>query len=120
MFTRKVNDVLNNDIIDKILRFRDERDWAKFHNPKDLAISVSIEAGELLECFQWKDDNHSLSEECLEEISDEIADVYIYLLLLCDKLNIDTEQIILSKIEKNREKYPIDKSRGNSKKYNQL
>jgi NTP pyrophosphatase (non-canonical NTP hydrolase) len=110
-------------LISEILKFRDERDWKKFHNPKDLAISLNIEAGELLECFQWKNiDEVDLMLNGSEKykVEDEIADIFVYLLLLCNEINVDIIKVTLNKLKKNSEKYPIEKSKGNSKKYNQL
>lgn len=95
-------------LIDKIIQFRDERGWKPYHNEKDLAISISLEANELLENFQWKS-----SEEALklsgENIREEMADVLIYLLQLAEKMNVDLEEEVLKKIEKNALKYPINK-----------
>ncbi|MED0687950.1 nucleotide pyrophosphohydrolase [Anoxybacillus ayderensis] len=103
----------------RIIEFRDERNWKQFHNPKDLAISLSIEAGELLENFQWKSSEEAI-ESRLENIKDELADIVIYAFLLSDALEVDLEQIISNKIKKNEEKYPIEKSFGSKKKYNEL
>jgi len=103
-------------LISKILKFTQDRDWDKFHNPKDLAISISIEANELLECFQWKP-NDDLSNFDVDAIGDEIADVYVYLLMLCNKLNIDINNVANEKLEKNSIKYPIEKCKGSSAKY---
>lgn len=102
---------MNKDLINKLLKFRDERDWKQFHTPDNLAKSISVESAELLELFQWS------SQANIEELKDEMADIYIYLLLLADNLNIDLDKIADKKIEKNKEKYPISKSKGNSKKY---
>ncbi len=105
-------DFLTNELI----KFRDERDWEQFHNPKDLALAISIESGELLEHFLWKN-----SEDVkVEKIKEELADVLAYTLLLADKYKLDIEEIVLQKIKKNGEKYPIDKSKGRSDKYNEL
>lgn len=103
-------------IEDEIIKFRDDRDWAQFHNPKDLAMAISIEANELTELFLWK----KPEEAKVEKIKEELADVMIYALLLAEKYEFDIEEIILDKIKKNSDKYPIDKSKGTSKKYNQL
>jgi NTP pyrophosphatase (non-canonical NTP hydrolase) len=92
----------------------DERDWAQFHSPANLAKSISIEAGELLECFQWSD------EANLDDVRDELADVLTYCLLLSDKLGLDPDQIVLDKLEKTRAKYPVEKAKGRSTKYDQL
>ena len=102
--------------ITELKKFRDERDWDQFHNPKDLAIAISIESGELLEEFLWK----SHHDANIGNIKRELADVLAYSLLLADKYDLDPEEIILEKINENRLKYPVDKSKGTAKKYNQL
>jgi NTP pyrophosphatase (non-canonical NTP hydrolase) len=104
------------DLQKKLLDFRDERDWAQFHNAKDLALALSIEAAELNELFLWK----KPEEANIEKIKDELADVFGYVLLLADKYNLDVIEIMSSKIQKNAEKYPVDKAKGNAKKYNEL
>ena len=106
----------------KIDDFREERDWKKFHNPKDLALSLVLEATEVLEHFQWKngDQIDSHVENKKTEIGEELADVYYWLLTISSDLNIDLDKALDEKIEKNRAKYPIDKSKGNSKKYTEL
>jgi NTP pyrophosphatase (non-canonical NTP hydrolase) len=111
-----------DDVLARIRQFRDARDWLQFHNPKDLAVSISIEAAELLEEFQWKsaDESRRHAAENRERVADEIADVAIYLLELTDVLGIDLAAAIHSKLDKNEKKYPVEKSRGNSKKYNEL
>ncbi len=93
-------------LVQKIDDFRDERNWRPHHNPKDLAISLSIEASELLEAFQWRTSEEAW-EENQENIKEEIADVLIYALTLCSELNIDVEEIVVDKIRKNGEKYPL-------------
>ncbi|MBR3269844.1 nucleotide pyrophosphohydrolase [Candidatus Saccharibacteria bacterium] len=98
----------------EIRKFNEERDWDQFHSPENLAKSISIEAGELLECFQW---NNNFDKQ---EVCEELADVFNYCFQLADKLNVDPEKIILEKLEKTREKYPIDKAKGKSTKYNKL
>ncbi|NLD17630.1 MAG: nucleotide pyrophosphohydrolase [Tissierellia bacterium] len=107
------------DVLKEILEFRDDREWKQYHNAKDLAISISLEASELLEIFQW-----TPSEEAVEnrskEIKEEIADVLIYTMLLANDLNIDLEEIILEKLKVNGEKYPIEKARGSKDKYTDL
>ena len=106
----------------KIRMFRDERKWMQFHNPKNLAISISIEAAELLEHFQWRtfeeSDKHSVDAK--DQIADEIADVAIYLIELCDNLSIDLESAINAKLDKNAAKYPVERSCGSAKKYSDL
>ncbi|MCO5950496.1 nucleotide pyrophosphohydrolase [Mucilaginibacter flavidus] len=99
-----------------LLDFRDERDWAQFHNAKDLALALSIEAAELNELFLWK----KPEDANIEKIKDELADVFGYVLLLADKYNLDLIEIMTRKIQKNAEKYPVDKAKGNAKKYNEL
>lgn len=103
-------------LTDQLLAFRDERDWEQFHNPKDLAIALSIEASELLESFLWK----SSEEADLEKIKEELADVFAYSLLLAKSCGLDVSQIVESKIAKNHEKYPVEKSKSSSKKYTEI
>ena len=98
----------------RIKKFNTDRDWDQFHSPDSLAKSVAIEAGELLECFQWN------NEYDLESLTDEIADVYVYLLDLCNKIGVDLIDITEKKMDKNELKYPVDKAKGNSKKYTQF
>lgn len=107
------------ELMNRINQFRDERDWRKFHNEKDLAISISLEASELLELFQWKK-SEEVVEKSLQEIREELADVFIYSFMMADNLNLDVEEIIKSKLELNEQKYPVEKSRGSNKKYNEL
>jgi NTP pyrophosphatase (non-canonical NTP hydrolase) len=95
-------------MIEKITQFRDERGWLPFHNEKDLVISISLEANELLENFQWKSSEEAL-ESSAENIKEEMADVLIYLLQLADKMDIDLEEEVFKKMEKNAIKYPINK-----------
>ena len=99
-----------------------ERDWDQFHTPENLAIAPRVEASELLEHFQWTDEKclEQITPAKLEEIGQEAADVLLYLVRLADKLNIDLIQAALHKVNRNAEKYPVDKARGNSKKYTQL
>lgn len=100
----------------ELLKFRDARDWEQFHNPKDLAIALSIEAGELLEQFLWK----KPEDASIDKIKEELADVFAFGLLLAEKLGLDPEEIILEKIQRNGEKYPVDRARGRATKYNEL
>ena len=102
-------------IMEEIKEFNEERDWDKFHSPENLAKSISIEAGELLECFQWNGESYNK-----EDVYEELADVFTYCIQLAMKLNIDPEEIILKKLDKTRKKYPIDKAKGVSTKYNKL
>jgi NTP pyrophosphatase (non-canonical NTP hydrolase) len=103
-------------LIQKLIQFRDERDWAQFHNPKDLALAISIESGELLESFLWK----NVEEANREKVKEELADILSYALLLADKYGFDVSEIITEKININAEKYPVAKAKGNAKKYNEL
>jgi NTP pyrophosphatase (non-canonical NTP hydrolase) len=105
-----------SELIQEIVKFRDERDWGQFHNSKDLALALSVESSELLELFLWKG-NEDFKHDRLKE---ELADVLMYALLLAYKHDLNIEEIVLDKIKKNAEKYPIDKSKGNSTKYNEL
>ena len=100
--------------IDKINKFRDDRDWRKFHNEKDLAISISIEASELLELFQWKE-SKEVTSKSLGRIKEELADVLIYSFMLADNLQLDVEKIIEDKLVDNNRKYPVKLSKGNNK-----
>ncbi|WP_296866354.1 nucleotide pyrophosphohydrolase [uncultured Methanobrevibacter sp.] len=103
-----------DDIKKELLMFQKERDWKKFHTPENLAKSISIEAAELLEHFQWQ------KEYDENEVADELADVLIYCLYMADAMDFDVKEIILNKMEKNALKYPVDKSKGNAKKYTEL
>lgn len=108
-----------NDIADihaALAEFTEKRDWNQFHNPKDLAIAISIEANELLELFLWK----SAEEADREKIKQELADVLSFSFLLAKKYDLDIKQIILDKISLNNKKYPVDKARGTAKKYDEL
>ena len=106
--------MVSKETIESLRQFVAERDWGKFHTPENLAKSISIEAAELLECFQWQPDGNR------EEIADELADVVTYCILLGEKYGFDLESIVASKISKNAEKYPVSKSRGVSTKYDRL
>lgn len=108
--------MIDKSTVEKLLKFRDERDWEQFHNSKDLAVALSIEASELLEVFLWKK-NEDFNKDKLEE---ELADVFMYGLLLANKNNIDINTIILKKLQRNSEKYPVEKARGKSNKYDEL
>ena len=102
-------------IMNEIKQFNEERDWGQFHTPENLAKSISIEAGELLECFQWNSEEYNK-----EEVSEELADVFTYCIQMAMKLEVDPEEIILKKLEKTKKKYPIEKAKGVSTKYNKL
>jgi len=109
-------------LTDKIIKFRNERDWEQFHNPKDVAISLVLEAGELLEHFQWKTkeevDNHIKNNRI--EISEEVADILYWILLISHDLGIDPIKSLEKKLEKNAKKYPVKKAKGNHTKYDKL
>jgi NTP pyrophosphatase (non-canonical NTP hydrolase) len=114
---------------DPILRLRDqlrqfaaERDWDQYHSPKNLAAALSVEAAELLEPFQWlsEEQSRSLPPESLEQVTQELADVFLYLIRLADRLNVDLAAAAARKIELNARKYPVDKSRGSAAKYTDL
>lgn len=111
-------------LIDELTRFRDARDWGKFHNPKDLAISLNLEAGELLELFQWKSNDEVESwlnnEENKEKLAGECADVFSYLLLLADRAKIDLPAAVSKKIALNEQRYRADLARGRATKYTDL
>ena len=105
---------MNKELLKRLTKFRDDRDWAQFHSGENFAKSICIEAGELLECFQW-DSRYNLDDVC-----EELADVLSYCIMLADKLGVDIEEIVLNKLEKTKAKYPVEKSRGVSTKYNKL
>ena len=100
--------------INRIRKFIEDRDWEQFHSPDNLAKSISIEAGELLECFQW---SNAYDEQAVKE---ELADVIIYCIQMADKLDVDLEEIILAKMDKNEQKYPVEKAKGTADKYTSL
>ena len=106
-------------LISELEKFRDARDWKQFHTTKDLAVAISIEAAELNELFLWKtvEESEKVSREKLRE---EIADILAYTLMLAGKHGFDVREIVLDKIRKNNEKYPVDKSKGSARKYNEL
>lgn len=110
---------MKKETIDKVLKFRDDRNWKQFHNPKDLAISISLEAAELLEVFQWSADD-TVFEDKKDKIREELADVLNYCVLMADACGLDMDEIIVEKISKNEEKYPVEKAKGSAKKYTQL
>lgn len=114
--------MIEPELLRQLIAFRRERDWEQFHNPKDVAISLSIEGSELLEWFQWKSAEQvqqRLASDKREELEDEIADVAVYLAYLCHDLNIDLNQAIKNKMQKNAAKYPRDKVKGRNDKYDE-
>ena len=106
---------MKQETLDRIRKFTEDRDWDKFHSPANLSKSISIEANELLECFQWDEDNYDV-----DAVKEELADVLVYCRNMLDKLGLDEDEIINAKMEKNENKYPIDKAKGKSDKYNKL
>lgn len=101
---------------DAIVRFTRERDWDQFHNGKDLALALSIEAAELNEAFLWK----QAEEVNVEKVKEELADIFNYAILIADKYDLDIKQIVMDKLKRNAEKYPVEKAYGSAKKYNEL
>ena len=110
---------MREETINKILKFRDDRDWKQFHNPKDLAISISLEAAELLEVFQWSGADVS-NEGKQDKIKEELADVVNYCVLMADACGLDLDEIVQEKVKINEQKYPVEKAKGRSDKYDKL
>lgn len=106
---------MNQQTIDRIRKFTDDRDWDQFHSPANLAKSISIEANELLECFQWDEENYDL-----EHVKEELADVIVYCQDMLDKLGLDVDEIVNAKMTKNEAKYPVEKAKGKYDKYSEL
>ena len=106
---------MKQETIDRIRRSTEDRDWDQFHSPANLAKSISIEANELLECFQWSDSDYDL-----EHVKEELADVIVYCQNMLDKLGLDVDEIVMSKMVKNEAKYPIEKAKGSAAKYDTL
>ena len=107
--------IMNQKTIDRIRKFTSDRDWEQFHTPANLAKSISIEAGELLECFQWNDTDYDK-----EHVKEELADVLVYCQNMLDELGLDADEIINEKMDKNEAKYPVEKAKGFATKYNKL
>ncbi len=105
--------------IEMVLKFRDDRNWKQFHNPKDLAISISLEAAELLEIFQWSGAETGCDGK-LPRVKEELADVLNYCILMADACGLDLDEIIQEKVERNARKYPVEKAFGNKAKYTEL
>jgi len=110
---------LNEVLYNKVIQFRDDRNWRQFHNPKDLAISLSLEAAELLENFQWSSPEDVLNDK-LDSVKEELADVFIYSILMADAVGADISEIIERKLKINAEKYPVEKAFGRKEKYTEL
>jgi len=106
----------------KLQEFNKERDWEQFHSPKNIAMALSVEVSEIVELFQWmgKEESYDLKEEKFQRLKNEIGDVFLYLLLLASKYDIDLVEVGRAKLKRNEEKYPVEKSRGSAKKYNEL
>lgn len=114
--------MISPELLAALLEFRHQRNWEQFHKPKDLAISFSVEAGELLELFQWKTDEEVsalISSDSKERVHDEVADLAILLTYLCHDLGLDLNSAVRSKLQKNEAKYPVQKAYGNSRKYDE-
>lgn len=110
---------MTQETIKQVLKFRDDRNWKQFHNPKDLAISISLEAAELLEVFQWSADD-VICESKKDKIKEELADVVNYCILMADACNLDLDEIVQAKIKRNNEKYPVEKAYGSKEKYTEM
>lgn len=110
---------MKQETIDQVLKFRDDRNWKQFHNPKDMAISISLEAAELLEIFQWSGEDVYCRDK-MEQIREELADVLNYSILMADACGLDLDEIIRDKVKKNNEKYPVEKAYGSKEKYTEL
>lgn len=106
---------MKKDTIERIRNFTIDRDWDQFHSPANLAKSISIEANELLECFQWDEEHYDINE-----VKEELADVLVYCRNMLDKLGLDEDEIVNAKMEQNEKKYPVDKAKGKADKYNKL
>lgn len=110
---------MKKETIEEVLKFRDDRNWKQFHNPKDLAISISLEAAELLEVFQWSGSD-TVCESKKDKIREELADVLNYCILMADACGLDMDEIVQEKIKCNNTKYPVEKAKGSAKKYDEL
>lgn len=110
---------MTQETINQVLQFRDDRNWKQFHNPKDLAISISLEAAELLEIFQWSASD-TVCNHKKDKIREELADVLNYCILMADACNLDMDEIVQEKVKHNNEKYPVEKAKDSSKKYNEF
>ena len=111
--------MLRDETIRRVLKFRDDRDWRQFHTPKDLAVSLTLEAAELLEVFQWSGRDLECRDK-LERIREELADVLSYCVLMADVCGLDLDEILREKVAKNEAKYPVEKARGRADKYTEL
>lgn len=110
---------MTQETINQVLKFRDDRNWKQFHNPKDLALSISLEAAELLEVFQWSGSD-TVCESKKDKIREELADVLVYCIQMADICGLNMDEIIQEKIKQNNEKYPVEKAKDSAKKYDEL
>jgi len=110
---------MTQETINQVLKFRDDRNWKQFHNPKDLALSITLEAAELLEVFQWSGSD-TVCESKKDKIREELADVLSYCILMSDACGLDMDEIVQEKMVRNGEKYPVEKAKGSAKKYDEL
>ncbi|MBQ8803653.1 MAG: nucleotide pyrophosphohydrolase [Tyzzerella sp.] len=111
--------MVTQETIEQVLKFRDDRNWKQFHNPKDLAISINLEAAELLEVFQWSAED-VICESKKDKIKEELADVVNYCILMADTCGLDLDEIVREKVKSNNEKYPVEKAFGSKEKYTEL
>lgn len=111
-----------DELYNKLSEFNKDRDWEQFHSPKNIAMALSVEAGEIVEIFQWmsQEESYDLGQEKMQKLREEMGDVFLYLQLLASKYDIDLVKAAAEKLDKNSKKYPVDKARGSSKKYNEL
>ena len=110
---------MTQETLNQILNFRDDRNWKQFHNPKDLAISINLEAAELLEIFQWSGSD-TVCESKIDKVKEELADVLCYCVLMADACGLDMDEIVQAKVKRNNEKYPVEKAKDSAKKYDEL
>ena len=110
---------MTKETINQVLKFRDDRNWKQFHNPKDLALSITLEAAELLEVFQWSSSDTEC-EDKMDKIKEELADVLCYCILMADRCGLDMDEIVQKKMVRNAEKYPVEKAKDSAKKYDEL
>lgn len=118
-YSNEVGGNMTQETINQVLKFRDDRNWKQFHNPKDLALSITLEAAELLEIFQWSGTD-TVCESKKDKIREELADVLSYCILMADACGLDMDEIVQEKMIRNAVKYPVEKAKGNSRKYDEL
>ena len=110
---------MTKETIEQVLKFRDDRNWKQFHNPKDLALSITLEAAELLEIFQWSGADTECTDK-IDKVKEELADVLCYCILMADRCGLDMDEIVQAKMKRNGEKYPVEKAKDSAKKYDEL